>query len=319
MNHNDAWCFLAGEPAAGTFNQDLGQAIFDRRAVPPDSRSLILTCQPEDWGGHLPTIFAGRVPVPMQRRHYVCSEVQFDWRAGLAEGVNVRPVEEGLLRDRNLRVPDDVVEIIRNWRSLSGPGFQDYGFVAVLGDEVASWATVDAIAGGVGDLGFFTQPRYRRRGLGTAVTAAALEHGLDQGLAAVNWTCAEDNVASVRTAEKLGLQRQADYTLYTFAFDEVEHMAMLAYHYLVEGQHLKAAEMLEEALSRPEPPPIWVHYDAARARAALGDLARALEHLNAAVDGGWTEFEDTEEFEVLHDEPGWGDLLRRIRQRQGQS
>ncbi|MFN2292753.1 MAG: GNAT family N-acetyltransferase [Anaerolineae bacterium] len=318
VNHDDAWCFLSGEPDAGTFNQDLGRAIFDRQAVPQDSRSLILTCQPEDWDGHLPAIFGGQTPVPMRRRHYVCFEMPFDWRVGLPEGVEIRPMEEGLLRDRHLRVPDDVVQTIRKWRSLAGPRFQDYGFVAVLGGEVASWATVDAIVGGVGDLGFFTQPRYRQRGLGTAVTAAALEHGLHQGMSAVNWTCAEDNAASVRTAEKLGLQRRPDYTLYAFAFDGVEHVSMLAYHYLVEGQHLKAAEMLEEALTRPDPPPVWAHYDAARARAALGDPVRALEHLNAAVDGGWTEVEDTKEFEILHDEPGWKDLLRRIRQRQGQ-
>jgi hypothetical protein len=92
---------------------------------------------------------------------------------------------------------------------------------------------------------------------------------------------------------------------------------MLAYHCLVEGQHLQAAEMLEEALSGPEPAPIWARYDAARARAALGDRVKALEHLHAAVDGGWTEVEDTQEFEILHDEPGWVDLLERIRERQG--
>jgi GNAT superfamily N-acetyltransferase len=317
VNHNDAWCFLCGEPDTGTFNEDLSQALLDRRAVPQNCRSLILTCQPEDWGGQLPAVLGGQRPVPMRRRHYVCSEMPFDWRAGLPKGVEIRPMEEALLRDRDLRVPDDVVDSIRKWRSLAGPGFRDYGFVAVLGDEVASWATVDAIAGGVGDLGFFTQPRYRKRGLGTAVTAAALEHGLEQGLSAVTWTCAMDNAGSVRTAEKLGLQRRADYTLYTFAFDEIEHMSMLAYHCLVEGQHLQAAEMLEEALSGPEPAPIWARYDAARARAALGDRVKALEHLHAAVDGGWTEVEDTQEFEILHDEPGWVDLLERIRERQG--
>ena len=64
---------------------------------------------------------------------------------------------------------------------------------------------MDAVVERVGDAGLYTAARHRRRGLATITTAAAIEHGLAHGLAVVNWTCAEDNIGSIKIAERVGL------------------------------------------------------------------------------------------------------------------
>jgi GNAT superfamily N-acetyltransferase len=220
---------------------------------------------------------------------------------------------EALLRRRDLQVPDEVAKTIRTWRSLAGPDLKDYGFVAIVGDQVASWATVDGIVEGFGDAGLFTQPRYRRRGLATAVSAAAVEHGLAQGMKAINWTCAAENAPSIRVAEKLGFERQADYTLYFMAFDEVEHLGTLAYTHLHEGRYREAIAIYEESIDLKGNPPPWVYYDAAQAHAGLGDREQALAYLKKSVEGGWTYVENEAEFAILHDTAEWAAIQQQLK------
>jgi RimJ/RimL family protein N-acetyltransferase len=128
-----------------------------------------------------------------------------------------------------LQLPEDVDATIAKWQAMTGPRFMDFGFVTLdrTGSQpvVASWATVDFCTGGAGDLGFFTQPDYRRRSLGTIAVSAALEHGFANGLQQINWTCDADNPGSTRTAEKLGLERIEDYHQAVLIMEEERHMA----------------------------------------------------------------------------------------------
>jgi len=39
-------------------------------------------------------------------------------------------------------------------------------------------------------------------------------------LSLVGWQCADDNLGSIRTAEKVGFERKRDYTMYYVFLDE---------------------------------------------------------------------------------------------------
>jgi len=102
----------------------------------------------------------------------------------------------------------------------------------VPGGQPAWFTPLEAVpaagsADGAGDLGFFTQPDYRRRGLGTIAASAALEYGFANALHQVNWICDAGNPGSIRTAEKLGLERIEDYHQVVLIMDEKSHMAFL--------------------------------------------------------------------------------------------
>ncbi|MGD8626169.1 MAG: GNAT family N-acetyltransferase [Anaerolineae bacterium] len=309
----DGWCFLAGDPEAAAFNRALNEAIWSRQAVDEGLTRLLITSGPGERGRQLAAILAPREPVPARRRHYVGRELAFDGRAHLPEGAALEPMDETLLGRQDVQVPDQVAETIQTWRSLAGPAFHDYGFVAIVDDRVASWATVDGVVEGFGDAGLFTLPRYRRRGLATAVSAATVAHGLARGMKAINWTCAADNVASIRVAEKLGFARQPDYTLYFMAFDEVEHLGTLAYTHLHEGRYRQAIAIYETSIDLQGNPPPWVYYDAAQAYAGLGDRQQALAYLQKSVAGGWTHVEDEAEFTILHDTAEWATIQQQLK------
>jgi RimJ/RimL family protein N-acetyltransferase len=223
------WGFLAGDPANPAFNQAVNSAIFARQVVPAEAPVLFLTCDPDDWGGQMEAVLAPRPPIWMARYHFLARQVHFDWRAALPPGFTVERISAELPQIPGLQLPDDVAATLAKWQAAADPRFADFGFVTIdrsgAQPAIASWATVDFIAGGAGDLGFFTQDDYRRRSLGTIAVSAALEHGFAKGLHQVNWTCDADNPGSIRTAEKLGLQRIADYHMAVLIMDEQRHAA----------------------------------------------------------------------------------------------
>ncbi len=142
---------------------------------------------------------------------------------------------EGLRQQEGLELPGDVAATLDKWDEMKRQGyvdrgFMDYGFVTldlrVEKPVIAGWATVDFIVHGHGDLGFFTQPDYRQQGLGTIAVAAALEDGFRGSLKQVNWTCDAGNPGSIRTAEKLGLERIDDYQMGILLFDQKQHLEL---------------------------------------------------------------------------------------------
>jgi RimJ/RimL family protein N-acetyltransferase len=321
------WGFLVGN-SNDTFNRALNEAIFGRRIIDGGVSSLLLTCHPEDWYGQLPVVCNPRQPAPMPRRHYVSRALDYDWEATLAEGFSIHPMDGSLLDRPNVHLPGDVREVLDRWRSVPVERLRDFGFVVVHegpasgpasgkhGAEVVSWATVDFVSGDTGDIGFFTEERYRRRGLATAVAAAALEYGLAHGLSRISWTCSEDNLGSIRIAERLGCERERDYVMHVLSLDQAQNLAEMAYASLMQGRYRQAVDLLEQYRALRGDPPAWYDHDLARAWAGLGNREEAFECMTRAVERGWTSIEETEgcsEFESLHGSPQWQALLARLR------
>jgi len=228
---NGTWGFLSGDPSIAAFNHALSEAIYNGTVVPEGAPVLMLTCHPDDWGGKMPEVLAPRQPIWLQRYHFISHRVHYDWRAALPQGFTVERMADDLRLLPGMHLPDDVAATLSKWRGMTNEQFVDFGFVTLdhstAQPVIASWATVDFITHGIGDLGFFTQPEYRQRGLGSIAVAAALEHGFSNGLHRVNWTCDAENPGSYRTAEKLGLERIADYTMAVLIMDEQRHNAYL--------------------------------------------------------------------------------------------
>jgi RimJ/RimL family protein N-acetyltransferase len=333
VSRQDPWFFLAGDPENPPFNRALNEALSARRIVRHDVPYLLITAHPGDWHGQLSVVFNPRRPLPAQRRHYVCRELNYDWRADVPSDFTVQPMDDTLLDRPGLIVPEEVSQTIEQSRSIAGTRFRDFGFVVLSQDagtgaaKVVSWATVDAIVDGVGDAGLFTLEDYRRRGLAAIAAAAAVEHGLSHGMLAVHWTCDEDNIGSIRTAEKLGFERQRDYTLYYVYFDQAEHRGAMEYTAsrfarkaeaaIKAGQYAEAASHYDQVLALRNDASASDYHLAARAWAALGNTDRATEYLHEAAGRGWDLLYHTrtcKEFKFLHGSAGWTAVLDRIQQ-----
>jgi RimJ/RimL family protein N-acetyltransferase len=227
------WGFLAGNPTRAGLNQELNRSIINRETVSKETPMLFFTCDSTSWDVSMNVVMAPYLPIRVPRWHFVSREAKYDWHANLPRGYSVLRMTENLKHLPGVHIPKDVNLNLEKWRAFESDQYHDFGFVVV--DEtgvkpiIVSWATVDFIVEGAGDLGFFTLPDYRRMGLGTVVAAAALGYGFENGMSQIYWTCDAVNQGSIHTAMKLGLERIADYTMYVLIFDQAQHLQTLAY------------------------------------------------------------------------------------------
>jgi len=311
-----AWCFLAGDPGHLDFNAALNKAIFEEKLVGKDVGMFLFTCTPENWNGQLEAVGSPRQPIPMLRQHYVCRQLSFEWQINQPEGYEIIPMETSLLEQGDLQIPLQVKATLEKWLTIEDQRFQDYGYAVIHDHKIVSWATVDFVSSKAGDLGFETLPEFRQRGLGSMVAAIAMAHGLEKGIE-IHWTCANDNIGSVRTAEKLSLEHERSYSGHLFVLDMSDHLAQLGYSFLTRGEHRQAINCYEQLFDQKANVPIWAYLDTAQAWAALGEGNNALKYLQIAAKQGLSAVETVKqipEFQFLHDWPAWQEVIEGIQQ-----
>ena len=212
--------YLAGEPHNEAFNRALNRAFYDRATL-GEVHALFFVVHPASWEGQLPAMLGGRVPLRMERRHYVCREAQYDWGAHVPNGYSVQRIDRALLERAELQVPDHMRGWMEgNWGSTADFLNKGFGVVTLHNDRVVSWSLADCRSGDACEIGIHTLPEYRRRGLGAITAAAAVEHALTHGYALVGWHCNEDNLGSIGTAEKAGFELERRYAMLYAFLDE---------------------------------------------------------------------------------------------------
>jgi RimJ/RimL family protein N-acetyltransferase len=176
----------------------------------------------------LAVVLDPRHPIEMPRRHYVCRQVKYDWRANVPDGFTVHRIDEPLLNRPELRIPGHLRNWIKNnWGSATDFLERGFGLVIIHDDEVVSWSLADCTSGDACEIGIHTAEAFRRRGLATVTAAAAVDYALSNGYVTVGWHCTEDNLGSIGTAEKVGFEKERDYTMYYILLDEASHQASL--------------------------------------------------------------------------------------------
>jgi RimJ/RimL family protein N-acetyltransferase len=117
-------------------------------------------------------------------------------------------------------VPDDDPEYefynLKTWVGTwtSRGRFMEQGIAvgAFDRDRLVAWAITDRVSGKRSELGVYVHPGFRRRGLATLTTAAAVEICLHCGMQQIGWHCGSDHVASRRIAEAVGFTFRHEYS-----------------------------------------------------------------------------------------------------------
>ena len=310
-------CYLVGEPGSTTFSEALCRGIFAQEIFGMPVSALAFVVYPESWVDQLTTVFGPREPIVQTRRHYVCEKVEHDWRATLPDGFAAHSIDRDLLDRPGLQIPEHINGwMVGNWGSVASFLERGFGAVTIHGNQVVSWSVCDCVTSDACEIGIHTLPELRRRGLAAATAAAATEHALSTGYAQVGWQCAEDNLGSIGTAERVGFRLERCYTMYDMFLAESHHLLELGWASFKQGHYEKTiqCDLRAFALSADV---AAVHYHlVGRAEAALGRQEEALARLRQAIDRGWSGHEHTEscrEFDSVRARPEWDEFIRRIR------
>ena len=312
---NSEGFFLAGDPNNKEFNASMerwfenyvrcGDPAWDSEPV------LLFGVSGNDWVSSFPDMFSLRPPLEVNRMHYLCTEVKVDWRGLIPEGFSVHEIDEQVLGNDALSIPDHLRFWIRmNWESPENYLKQGFGTCVIHENTVVSYSLADCVHGDECEIGIQTLEAFRRKGLATVTAAANVELAFKRGLRLVGWHTHDYNEASQKTAEKVGFELERRYLQYECHRSEAMHIAEAGLRHYFKGEHQEAVEKIEDAL-RTGSVEAWVYSLCARSHAILGNTGRALELLRMAVDMGWANIQALKhtDFDSLRSSPEWEILV----------
>ncbi|MBN1642670.1 MAG: GNAT family N-acetyltransferase [Anaerolineae bacterium] len=224
----------------------------------------------------LEPVLAHTYAVPARRTYLrLRTPLLGDWRERVPVGFTLQPVDCAQIRGELAEA------ILEEWQSLDAFCARGFGFCVLHDGEIVSQCLVDYVVGQRCEIGVSTRRGFRRRGLATLVTAAAVEHALDAGFTEIGWHCWTNNVGSLGVARKVGFEPVLDYEV------AINHWAAENVSDMPEHEFCSFAEGYERAFASDPPASGFPHIVAATAWSLCGENARCYRQIEAAVEVGW--------------------------------
>lgn len=302
----EMWAYLGGDAHNAAFNQALGAALAAKQFVGQDGWGVLFNAPSAAWRSVLDTLVPDRLPIATPRFLYVAKAGHFRGAPPMPEGFALRFINESLAAEVAGEMPADVQNVLNLRANSPQPDQAAFGYAAVQDQTCVSWAVVDCIVGDQGEIGLVTRSAYQKRGLGMAVSGATIAYGLAHGLAEIHWDVVSYNIASVRMAEKHGLQLCQTYDQNLIIFGQVSYLANLAWDHLDRGRFQATLDVCAQLLAL-ENGQKYGHFLSGAAQGGLGNGEKAFFHLHQAVDHGWDDAGELENCAPLQGLRGTGE------------
>jgi RimJ/RimL family protein N-acetyltransferase len=103
------------------------------------------------------------------------------------------------------------------WPSLGRFRQKGFGMAAVVGARIVCWCTAEYVSEGQCGIGIEVIDEFQNKGIATATAARFLEHCMNQNIVP-HWECDQENIGSVRVAEKVGFERTEETVFWSGQF-----------------------------------------------------------------------------------------------------
>lgn len=150
-------------------------------------------------------------------------------------------------------------------------------FSVVHQHEIVSRCTLDMAVGAYAEIGVWTHPGFRGRGLARAAASASAAHAFASGIREIGWHCHTSNAKSLAIAHALGFEIANQYRAYSASLP-AENWGDLS-----EPLSRSLAEHFESGSRAIN----WLGFHAAAAWVQVGDCDRALTCVESLVASGW--------------------------------
>lgn len=296
----------------------LSEKIFTGEYYVNGDESMSLAVHPQAWEELLPWLIPTHAAEKLERYHYICKALKFDWRSQLPEGYAIHRLDGKLLNDPEVIFADPLrswMDIPEFWWTEDNFISKGVSFVILYENTVVAWCNPDCVANDRIDVGIITHPGHRRKGLAACVAAATVEHCLKHGFSAIGWHCNAENTGSWKTAEKVGFERNRTYAYYYYVYNLIDHLAELGWYHYRHEEYDQTVRYYDQVFAMRDEHPDYYYHLAASAWALLKNKEKALHYLRFAADRGWSNVDWTKqqaEFSLLHGTPEWEEILRRM-------
>ena len=205
--------YLLGSPSNEAFNREAGEIIrkiiFPLKKTDVDvDREWVLDYYDDSWISKVESEMKLVNWFHIDIWHYKLGELKHtEWREQIPEGYTLEKVDEDFLSKTYLKNHDRVINwIAKRWRSPADFLKRGFCFYLLKDNEIVSrarsdWSTENYIL-----MHIITDEAHRKQGHATTLTAAAAEYCKKENRD-LRWFCDAQNIASWKTAEKIGFQK----------------------------------------------------------------------------------------------------------------
>jgi RimJ/RimL family protein N-acetyltransferase len=290
---------LFGDPACQASYPGL------RAALPINA---YLVCQPSAWAEVRSQFWNDSIARIHPRCHYRWRGPQWSgWRAALPVGYEFVAIHEEGQNIPALMEHSEVTDRLNGWFTPQACFAEGAGYAFLQQGRVVTVCMSDCTLGERIEIGIWTDPAYRRRGLAAMATAATVEACLAKGYTHIGWQCLANNIGSRSVAHKVGFQLDCEY------------IALSSSLPTENPGDLSPAECEDWALHYESAPPEDGRscYRAAATRALAGQPELALQHLRRLLTLTWRGncewFGEDFRFDSLRQLPEFQSLVAQFR------
>jgi RimJ/RimL family protein N-acetyltransferase len=240
------------------------------------------------WAPHVAALLADFYPLSGTRHAYT-RDTETPPPAAPFSGA-LQPISGALLARSDLLGHAELLAEMSSERpSVTEFLMKSFGTIALRDEEIIGWCLSEYNTPDRCEFGIATAAAQRRQGVATATAAAAINQASARGMLRIGWHCWADNAPSIATARALGFSLAE---VYPVAFAYVERQEALLVQgalALDEGEIGRGQAFLAQAEALGALP-AWAIVHKARAQAALGRPAAALDLLHEAAAAGFVDF-----------------------------
>jgi GNAT superfamily N-acetyltransferase len=213
----DDFLFLVGDPSDAERRAQVRQLLVD--TILPEARRrgsprLHMQFAPITWEQRLPAVLQGIEREKKDVRLYTWPPGAAGEGVGeagsLPAGFEVVSTTGDFPEGQTLDNAGEVFDTIKAcWGSVDRYQAEGIGFALVGEGAIAAWCSTDFVLEGAAEIYVLTFKPYRKRGWGTLVARACVRECLRRCLS-IHWHCWEDNIGSIRIAERVGLTQTGE-------------------------------------------------------------------------------------------------------------
>jgi len=168
-------------------------------------------CDRPEWAPAVRGMFSDRkIERGVQHVYKLAQGEAINRGIALPSGYDALAIDEALAQKEPIRS-----EIGKTWGSAANFLERGMGFAALRGDEICSLAKTHFRYKDIHSVGVETFDPHKRKGLSGHLSMVLIDSLLRRG-DDIWWDCMESNIASQRTAKKIGLTFSHDYELFWF-------------------------------------------------------------------------------------------------------
>ena len=324
---NENSIYLVGDPTNLDLNKEIADLIFNeilpeaKKTAENFENTWVIYYDDDNWKKKIEQDMDIVDYLPLKRMYFFLKKPSsINWKEIIPAESTMNFINEEFLQRKDLKNFNEITDYIKkSWESKEDFIKRGFGFCLVNNEKIiTSWCISDWVTEKKTEIGVGTDENFRRKGYATLVVKATIEYCLKNNFT-VSWHCSSHNIASQKTAEKVGFYLAKEYDIVMGSFDKAYILwENTWYRGLYLNQPEEGIRFMKRFLELREPNASQLFYygiilvNAGKFKEALETFSDVVNMKPHFVKMMRDTLSNGEEFKNLREIEGWNDLIKKL-------